>query len=408
MALSHLQEKEQKLAAVCAAHEERRSGLVDLDAGLKLAQTRLAMCLVALDAMPLIRSGGIRRSLYTAAARRARSAVGILERLSRLNVSEDQRALVSEHPEYAESLRLLRELVSEGGAALLERPETDPRREKLIRDAVVRAVRKYADPDDRYVPLMGEGAPLPRLLHRLLRFLFPTILAEWGDGARCGMEEEDERLGVSERMRMPLSQAIHYTEAELLPTLKAALRDNPGEPLVQERIRALERQLRELRRLSFTPRSTPVIPEKDFYTEWITGYTPEGELLVNVVLPVTYRTGTNLSRTQELALSDVVRRLAGRGVCPDLDRQYRRLKSLSSGLRGSFRLPSFRLDDFRGFAALKAEFPYLEALESREEFRKLVELATRGGPRALEHGVQSLSARTDLPPRPWLPPLGGS
>jgi len=276
---------------------------------------------------------------------------------------------------------------------LLEPVARDRTREKAVRNAVVHAIGKYVEPDDRYQPVIAPElptAPLRRAILRLVGFLFPTLSGEGGGDTSCGIEEDEEGIVVSDRMRMPLSQAILYMESELLPDLARQLRENPGDPAIQLRIQGLRRQFEQFRRMRFIPRSTPVVLEKGFYTEWIGGYTPEGELLVNVMLPVTYRTGTNVSRVQDLAIGELVRRLAGRGVCRKLDEEYEYLRSMRSGTRGSTRFPSLHLNVGRGFSALKRDFPHLRALENREQFQKLLELAAAGGRRALERGVRGL------------------
>ena len=102
--------------------------------------------------------------------------------------------------------------------------------------------------------------------------------------------------------------------------------------------------MEEYRKLRFFPRSTPVLLEKGYYTEGMTGYTVDGEMLVTVPIPVSFRSGTNLDRIMELVRMDVVRRIAGRGVSPEIDREYRRLRSLESGTRGSSRTASMKLE----------------------------------------------------------------
>ena len=391
VALRHLVERERELERRCRHAEERYSGLVELEPRLRLVQTRLAVALVLLDAAADSADEPTRRQLRHAASRRARSAYSDLEELRALNISEDQRHLLHEDPDYLEAVKMLEQLVLEGGAGLIRPDERDGERERAIRDAVVDAVEKYAEPDDRYEPIMGRREPrraLPRGLHRLFRLLFPTFVEH---GPReLGIGEEEERLVVSERMRMPLSQAILYTRDELMPRLRKLLDEHPGDEEAQERLRELELQLERFMKLKFIPRSTPVVLEKGFYTEWYAGYTPEGELLVNVALPVTFRSGTNVSRMQGLVLGELARRLAGRGICRELDEQYGSLRSLKSGTRGSSRFPSLRLDTARGFAALKREFPHLGALEGREEFSRLLEAARRGGRKALQSGVRRL------------------
>jgi hypothetical protein len=81
---------------------------------------------------------------------------------------------------------------------------------------------------------------------------------------------------------------------------------------------------------------------------------------------------------QELVQGDVTRRLAGKGVCADLDEQYRHLKSLDSGLRGSTRTPSMKLNIPTGFAALKRQYPVIRYLENKQEFKRLLDMVADG------------------------------
>ena len=407
VALRHLEEKEQELARSCREGEERYSGLVDLESRLKLVQTRLGMCLIMMDVMAETEDHSAHHRLFVSASRRARDAVTSLEEIRGLNISEDQRHLLTDDPDYAEAVRLLEELVLEGGAVLLESLERDRAKERAIREAVVESVAKYAEPDDRYEPIFAprnSSRRLPRSVRTILGFLFPTLLAGDTGGPPYGIEEEEERLVVSERMRMPLSQAILYTESELLPQLRRLNEEQPGDGELQKKLEDLELQLEQFLKLKFIPRSTPVLLEKGFYTEWYAGYTPDGELLVNVALPVTYRSGTNVSRMQELALGELVRRLAGRGICRRLDEEYAYRKSLQSGIRGNSRFPSIGLDMTRSFSALKRDYPHLAALENREDFGRLLALASRGGRKALQAGVRRLlGTEARRPRRPGVP-----
>jgi hypothetical protein len=163
----------------------------------------------------------------------------------------------------------------------------------------------------------------------------------------------------------------------------------------------------EYRKLRFFPRSTPVLLEKDFYTQGMTFYSADGELLVPIPLPVTMRSGTNLDRRMELVRADLVRRLAGRGLCPELDREYRRLRSLESGIRGSSRTASFKLDASWGFRALKQSFPSLARLEDKQGFRELADAAVGGSLGASERRVSALLTR-DRGARPGLPGSTGT
>jgi hypothetical protein len=125
----------------------------------------------------------------------------------------------------------------------------------------------------------------------------------------------------------------------------------------------------------------------------MTGYSADGEMLVRIALPVTFRSGTNLDRRMELVRADLVKRLAGRRVSGKLDREYRRLKSLESGIRGSSRTPSLKLDIAGWYRTLKREFPVLARLEDKEAFRELSAMAASRMPGRAERLIEEIAMR---------------
>jgi len=168
--------------------------------------------------------------------------------------------------------------------------------------------------------------------------------------------------------------------------------ESPGSTALQDEIRRLRERVEDYRKLRFFPRSTPVLLEKGYYTEGMTGYTTDGEMLVPIPLPVSFRSGTNLDRIMELVRMDVVRRIAGRGVSSELDREYRHLRSLESGMRGSSRTASMKLDTSWGYRVLKQEFPFLARLADKRRFEALVsEIQTGRG--SAERRVEALMTR---------------
>ena len=207
-----------------------------------------------------------------------------------------------------------------------------------------------------------------------------------------GIEEGQEVTYSSRNMKLPLSQAIFYMENELLPELEKKLAESAGSRTLQEEIRRIRERVEDYRKLRFFPRSTPVLLEKGYYTEGMTGYTADGEMLVPIPLPVTYRSGTNLDRVMEQVRMDVVRRIAGRGVSGELDREYRHLRSLESGIRGSSRAASMKLDTAWGYRVLRQEFPFLARLADKRRFEELVgEIQTGKG--SAERRVETLMAQ---------------
>jgi hypothetical protein len=242
--------------------------------------------------------------------------------------------------------------------------------------------------DDRYPPL--EVGRYPPFVQKTLLFLFPVLVRENPQTPPYGIEEGEEITLSSQAMKLPLSQAIFYIEGELMPALQARLGQSPGDAGLQEEIGRLTDQLAEYRRLRFFPRSTPVLLEKGFHTDGMTGYTADGEMLVPIPLPVTYRSGTNLDRKMELVRAEMVKRIAGRGVSEEIDREYRHLKSLESGMRGNSRLASQKIDAAAGFRSLRQDFPFLARLEDKQKFQELVEIVRAGSIGASEKRIAGL------------------
>jgi hypothetical protein len=114
-------------------------------------------------------------------------------------------------------------------------------------------------------------------------------------------------------------------------------------------------------------------------------------MLVPIPLPVTFRSGTNLDRIMEQVRMDVVRRIAGRGVSRELDHEYRHLRSLESGTRGSSRTASMKLDTSRGYRLLRQEFPFLARLADKRRFEELVG-EIQAGRGSAERRVEALIA----------------
>jgi len=208
-----------------------------------------------------------------------------------------------------------------------------------------------------------------------------------------GIEEGEEVVYSSDHVTLPLSQAVLFLSKEVLPDLERRLAQSPGDPGLQEEIRRTEQRIEECRRLRFFPRSTPVLLEQGFHTGGMTAYNTDGEMLVRIALPVRIRSGTNLDRRMELVRADLVKRLAGRRVSEKLDREYRRLKSLESGIRGSSRTPSLKLDAAGWYRVLMREFPVLARLEDKEAFRELSAMAGSRMPGRAERLIETLVAR---------------
>ncbi len=363
---------------------------------LSLASVRLSLALELLKA----------HSPETASEARdkALGALRLVDGLLSENISLDQQGIVQASPGYAEVRSRLEEFLLAGGGGLLEARQTDARARRVLSRTVVSSVRKFSGVDDRYVPLDVED--YPPFIRRLLLMLFPVMVREHPQPPPYGIEEGEEVTTTSPSMKMPLSQAVFYMDHELLPGLEKDLAEDPGNASLQERIREVRERVEYYRKLRFFPRSTPVLLEKGYYTEGMTGYTADGEMLVPVPLAVSFRSGTNLDRMMELVRADVVRRLAGRGVSAEIDRQYRYLKSLESGIRGSSRAASMKLDAAWGYRELKREFPFLARLSDKRKFVELVSEIQRGRGSA-ERRVAALIEAEQGPGRPLLDATSG-
>jgi hypothetical protein len=328
--LQRLLDEEERLEAGAQAQAFAASGLKDLDGELAIVEVQLKLALHLMQAA---------RPDHARIRDRALRAARRLEELQEENLSEEQRGLIASSPGYTRARELFQTFILRGGGGYLEAEEPETRRARLVAGAVVGALRKYRlDP--------SEGIP-----------------------------EGEELIYSAQKMLMPLSQAILYLEQELLPELDRAMAGDPGNAELQTRVREARERLAAYRSLRFAPRSTPIVIEKGFYTEWWTQFTADGELLVSLPLAVRFRSGTNLDRLRDLVRAEVVRRLAGRKVCPALDQEYRYRRSLESGRTGSTRLPGFKLDTRRGFAELKNLYPGLKRIENKQELAALAEMA---------------------------------
>ncbi|MBN1699489.1 MAG: hypothetical protein JW881_18350 [Spirochaetales bacterium] len=354
------------------------SGLKDLDDLFELIIIKLTIALHCITALKTNIRPSETENIQELAQTKSQKAVQMLESLLDSGISEDQKHIVNNAPGYEKAKELLHEFLLEGGGYFFQSTIKENKSAKIFAAAIVDAIKKYDGPDETYEPVL-DPEKLPGFLRKIIETFLPVLAPGNQKGPPYGIDEGEEYLRRSNRMRMPLSQAVHYLENELLPQLKKELCESPGSKRLQQRISETEHQINELKRLRFLPRSSPVFPEKNYYTDAISGYTENGELLVTLHIPVIYPSGTNLSRMQEMVKAEITRRLAGKGVCPELDRHYFFLKSLESGRRGSSRTPSMKLDTAMGFSLLKNRYPFLKLLERKDLFKRLLGLVRRRG-----------------------------
>jgi hypothetical protein len=398
-----LADEEARLEGEARAVEAGLSGLRDIGLILTLAGVKLSLCL---RLMRQVNEDAHREARPVIEARITETSLGALRLVDGLlaeNVSEDQRGVVKADPLYGEFKARLEEFLLAGGGGYLDARQADAQARRVLSRALVAAIRRYSADADNYPPL--ELDRWPPFVRRLLLAFFPVMVRERPQRPPYGIEDGEELTGSSPRMQLPLSQAIFYMENELLPDLERKLAEDPGNAPLQEEIGAVRDRLEGYRKLRFFPRSTPVLLEHGFHTEGMTGYTADGEMLVPIPLPVSWRSGTNTDRMMELVKMDVVRRIAGRGVLPELDEEYRRLRSLESGIRGSSRTASLKLDSAWGYRVLRQAFPFMARLADRERFRELVDMVHRS--RSAGRRIESLLESSEGAGGPDRPALEG-
>jgi hypothetical protein len=408
-----LLDEEARLAAEIRRVEESLSGLRDIDLVLSLARTRLSLCMLLMKR--LAHRGAAAASAHRGAAdaedetteaqvtEKALGALRLVEGLLTENISEDQRGVIQANPLYAEVKEKLEQFLLAGGGSFLEGRQASAKKRRLLSRAIVAAVHKYTGEDDRYPPLLLED--YPPFVRKVLLFLFPVMVRENPEMPPYGIEEGHEVTYSSQNMKLPISQAIFYMENELLPQLEKKLAEEAGSGPLQREIQSVRQRVEDYRKLRFFPRSTPVLLEKGYYTEGMTGYTQDGEMLVPIPIPVSFKSGTNLERKMELVRMDVVRRIAGKGVSAPLDEEYKRLRSLESGTRGSSRTASMKLDAAWGYRVLRQDFPFMARLADKRKFRELADIVQRGSAGASERRIASLIERDEQSAGPLAPAL---
>jgi hypothetical protein len=402
-ALQELLDRESLLEERISEVDLLYSGLKDLDDILALIAVRFEIANHLLSHVDPNRSSAESPSPTSAVIReKSTAAATLLDQLRSLNISENQKNLITEASGYKHVRDQFQAFILRGGGVFLQARTDSANKAKTVSRALNESLRKFTSPDDRYPPLV-KTEHLPGFLRRLVNFFLPVLAPEGQADPPYGIEEGQEVRLSSEWMKMPLSQGIHYLETDVLPRLQKALDRSPGNPDIQRQIASIQDRLHEYRSITFRTRATPIILEKGFYTEWLSQYTDEGEPLVSVPLGVTYNSGTNTDRLREIVQTEFVRRLAGRGICPALDEDYRFRKSLESGRRGSSRLPSFKIDTSRGFQEIKRLYPGLAVLEDKREFRKLLDEVRRHGRKHAEKLISNIIQSETFPQLPRSP-----
>ena len=360
--LDRLAEIEERLDAEVRFDDQRFAGLRDYRTVLELATVRLSLATLAVE-------DGRDAELARA---KALAALQALDDLRGLSLSDDQSELIRGSDAFASAQEQLERFLMAGGGVLLEDRVADAERCRKLARIVASAVSKHAHRDDTYRPLF-RTEKLPEPVRTLVNLLLPVLAPENQAEPPYGLEEGEEEVRRAPRMTVPLPQAIHYLEEEVLPAYRDAADATPGDAGLQTSIATLEQRIERLQALRVYPRSTPLPIEPGIQTDTLVGFTAEGVPLVTLGIGVDVRSGTNLDRMRELIQSEVVRRCAGGGFAAELDREYRRLAPAGGDHRTGTRAPSLRLNATKLFPALRRSYPVLRHLEDRVQLARLLE-----------------------------------
>ncbi|MBN1410515.1 MAG: hypothetical protein JW969_06695 [Spirochaetales bacterium] len=386
--LNHLLEEEHRITDLTKSYDILYAGLKDIDLHYQLINLKFRIALHVTDFIMAEPDKARVEPYFKMARGKAREAVHLLETITDLNISLDQQDQVRQAPGYGEAKQLFQDLLLKGGAAFFEQKEADGKKQKEILKAVSSALSKHAlSREDNYETTF-KTENLPGWLRKLVLLFLPVFAKENKKDPPYGIEEGEEEYLSSKKIKLPLSQAIYYIENELIPSLKNALENSPGDALLQERIARVTEELETYKKVKYFPRSIPLILERNFHTDGINQYSENGEMLVTVNIPVFYKSGTNMDRIREMVESDIVRKLAGKGVDEKLDEEYRHLKKLESGIRGNSRTPGFKLDTRLWYSRIKQSHPLLKSLDNKESLQKYIELFRKKGRRKFEKYIE--------------------
>jgi hypothetical protein len=82
-------------------------------------------------------------------------------------------------------------------------------------------------------------------------------------------------------------------------------------------------------------------------------------------------------------------------VSGEIDKEYRRLRSIESGIRGSSRMASMKLDPAWGYRVLRQDYPFLARLADKGKFAQLVEIIRKEGVGSSERTIAALIERDE-------------
>jgi hypothetical protein len=212
--------------------------------------------------------------------------------------------------------------------------------------------------------------------------------------AKYEIKEGDEDILLSDRMVLPLSQAVLMIEEEILPRTERLLEERPGDQdLIRKRNDLLE-QLAEFKTAKFFPRARPHTIEKDLFTATLAGFTPEGEALVTLDLNTIQSSGNTYDHLIEHLKVEIIRDCVGAGVSEELDNQLKDTRSGKTGRRFAVIEALNKMNVTELFRVLSMQYPFLRRIENREDLKLLADLAAQRRKSDLRKLISSM-ARED-------------
>ena len=304
------------------------------------------------------------------AGRRARQALALSDSLQSADISLDQKELVIDSEEMGDIRGKMQRLILFGGAALFEAEDAKVNKTRRVSAALRKALLKYTGGQHQRT---GE-----------------KIVAE-DHLAKYEIKEGEEDILLSDRMTLPLSQAVILIEEELLPAIESRLKEKPGDFDLIQKQRYLIDQLADFKTAKFFPRARPHTAETDLFTASLSGFTATGEALVTVDLKSIRSSGNTYDHLLEHLRVEIIRDCAGAGICRDLDAEIKKSRSSRAGKRFSLTEVLNRLNVPELFRSLSMDYPFLRRIENREDLKLLADLAAQGRKRELNRLISKMA-----------------
>jgi len=304
------------------------------------------------------------------AGNQAREALMQTDALNTANISLDQKDEIIDSPEMTEIRDKFQQLVLFGGAGLFEAADTRQVLLRKVAAALRKALLKYTGGQHQQT---GDKKVNDDHL------------------ARYEIEEGEEDILLSDKMVLPLSQAVVLIEEEILPAVEKKLEQDPGNPELIARRNNITEQLAGFKTAKFFPQARPHTIEKDLFTASLAGFTPDGEALVTVDCQTIQGSGNTYDHLLEHLRVEIIRDCAGAGVSRNLDTEIKKRHSPRAGRQFALLQALNTLDITHMFRALSMEYPFLRRIENREDLKLLADLAARGRKSELNRLIMNMA-----------------